>query len=847
VQLLYFHPGLSHPATGPVIATTLGTTFTSPSYYISFSNLHAANGCGAVGPTIGSTIIPFPADATLMSQWAIPTGCLDEEEPYVVTSNIVTATASFNITDILTTPVPLSVLTSGLDCASTMANLCVDYFDPAAMCAGMPYAPILVVPNALLQSLDPSWASCSADIQGLYDPPKVLTPATAESGPTTAIAATSVSATPASGLTTTAPVQTPRPTGGDLTPSLTSDPVESTSPALVQTQPTADDPTTSLGGGQGAGSSNEGDPGSSTDPTSGGSGDPAPPSSAAGGSGSGTGNSGDGANPGSNDGNSNRPSPSPAAGGSGSGSGNNGDGANPGSSSGNNDDSGGQATQPAPSPSNAIGVLTNALQTFTAAAGTGLANSASSAGSSGSTEADSGDPSGSNSDPGDPSSGNESDANTAGGNQAPTLDQSDSLPPAQTVVPSPGGGAVLTGTDGQHITAAKGPSGSIVIGDGTQSTTLAPGQQITTDGITLSAPAGSGGTIVANSRVVALTTPVAVPAAQTAQTFTGTDGNIVTVEQQGGNLVVHNGASTITVAAGHAQVVDGLTISDPTATSLYYLNGSPVSGVQQTFAGSDGQPVTVDQVGGSLVVYNGNSALTLSPGETQVVDGATIGDPAGRSYYVNGSPIAMAQQTPAASGSEYVVTGADGQLVTVLSEGSQVLVEDASTTVMLRPGADIRIDGEIFSLPTTRSGVFIDGILRSLTPVPQPLATESGLVVTGTDGTPFTIVEDGSAVLIEQGSTTLTLLPGSQLDFDGETLSLLSGESDVVVVDGSTVRVTAVATTLGPQVTATTLPGVAVSPEQPTSTSTKSAATSLQAVSLQCLVAVALGALCLMT
>lgn len=45
VQLYYFPPGLAHPATGPVMATTLGTTFTSPTYYISMASAYASDAC----------------------------------------------------------------------------------------------------------------------------------------------------------------------------------------------------------------------------------------------------------------------------------------------------------------------------------------------------------------------------------------------------------------------------------------------------------------------------------------------------------------------------------------------------------------------------------------------------------------------------------------------------------------------------------------------------------------------------------------------------------------------------------------------------------------------------------
>ena len=62
IQLLYFPPGLSHSATAPVVATTLGTTLTSGTYYIFFESLYASDACRGVGSTLTSTIIAVPTD-----------------------------------------------------------------------------------------------------------------------------------------------------------------------------------------------------------------------------------------------------------------------------------------------------------------------------------------------------------------------------------------------------------------------------------------------------------------------------------------------------------------------------------------------------------------------------------------------------------------------------------------------------------------------------------------------------------------------------------------------------------------------------------------------------------------
>lgn len=71
------------------------------------------------------------------------------------------------------------------------------------------YFPALMVPSQLRQ-LDPAWATCVAEMGGLYDPPRVLQPATAMAAPTAAVSAT-IANTPATALpsaTSPAPAST---------------------------------------------------------------------------------------------------------------------------------------------------------------------------------------------------------------------------------------------------------------------------------------------------------------------------------------------------------------------------------------------------------------------------------------------------------------------------------------------------------------------------------------------------------------------------------------------------------------------------------------------------------------
>ncbi|KAK4902998.1 hypothetical protein LTR49_026932 [Elasticomyces elasticus] len=179
VQLLYWPAATSVPsngslpstaspiptAAGPVTAVTLGTTLTSPTFYVSYKNVYAANACGGVGSTLSDTIIAIPTEV-LSSVYGGYTSCDAHERP----TQEWTATAFFNVTD-LNSPVPYSIYSSQPWCATYVRN---------QGCSGtcsttQPYRPIIVVPDDVLRSLDPAWATCSGDIRGVYDPPKALT------------------------------------------------------------------------------------------------------------------------------------------------------------------------------------------------------------------------------------------------------------------------------------------------------------------------------------------------------------------------------------------------------------------------------------------------------------------------------------------------------------------------------------------------------------------------------------------------------------------------------------------------------------------------------------------------
>ncbi|KAF7190019.1 hypothetical protein HII31_08350 [Pseudocercospora fuligena] len=197
IQLLFWPPGSQHDTTAaPSTLKTLGTILTSPTNYISFKSVSAADACSDVGPTLTSCIIAIPTDASLSTKY----GVFDLDSigslplPYVRAS-----TAPLNISNLMLDPVPYSIYASQPWCASH--ELTQMYRGSQTSCeTSRSYSPILVVPDAVLQSLAPEWASCSADLRGLYDPPIALQPVELAASPT--LPAVVTSQRPVNGLTT---------------------------------------------------------------------------------------------------------------------------------------------------------------------------------------------------------------------------------------------------------------------------------------------------------------------------------------------------------------------------------------------------------------------------------------------------------------------------------------------------------------------------------------------------------------------------------------------------------------------------------------------------------------------
>lgn len=195
VDLLYWPPttatnstigmqSITSAAGAAEIVTTIGdavTTLTSPTLYVSYRSLYAADACSnQIGKTVYDTIIAIPNGSTLQSIWAM----IGAPNGYESTADH-TSTTSFNVSDLYRSPVPMSIYSSQPWCAQWAYQNLWPFNSSWWECpSDQPYRPIIRVPEDLLKSIDPLWEDCIQDFGGVYDPPVALTPADSVAKPT---------------------------------------------------------------------------------------------------------------------------------------------------------------------------------------------------------------------------------------------------------------------------------------------------------------------------------------------------------------------------------------------------------------------------------------------------------------------------------------------------------------------------------------------------------------------------------------------------------------------------------------------------------------------------------------
>lgn len=179
VQLIYWPvstvPGypnvtVTSNSTEPVTAVVDGTTFTSPTVYLSYAAVSAVDDCDhPIGQSYSGAVLSLNPNA-VSSMDELPHGAFvkfnfaDLKKPY-----------SSHVLEQMCFPAPIASCDVGVNDI---------------------YHPRLMVPDEI-HALDPAWKSCHPDLlYGSYDPPRILVPANALAQPTSTADAKATSSTP---------------------------------------------------------------------------------------------------------------------------------------------------------------------------------------------------------------------------------------------------------------------------------------------------------------------------------------------------------------------------------------------------------------------------------------------------------------------------------------------------------------------------------------------------------------------------------------------------------------------------------------------------------------------------
>lgn len=313
-------------------------------------------------------------------------------------------------------------------------------------------------------------------------------------------------------------------------------------------------------------------------------------------------------------------------------------------------------------------------------------------------------------------------------------DPSDAIDPG---TPINGGQAPVTWNHGGQAFTAISSNGAVIVqGNGAQSTFVA-GATATFEGQVIEVPPAVDAVVI-NGAAASFTSPRRTGDEGNSDPLTATfteSGHIFTVAAQGSSLVLEGAGSITTMALG----------------------------AQGTFAG---QSVSISPSPGANVVNINDNSFTLQ----------------------SGSDDSDGKQSSPQSQLAAVITQ-NGKTFTALLKGaSTAVLEAASMTLTISPGAMVTLDGEIFSVPTVGSILVHDGTTFTLTPT--TLSTGPSYTATAT-GQSLSAFDIGSSIVIVAEGSIITLADGAQTTIGKENFSAAPTGGAVIVNGTSTVDASA--------------------------------------------------------
>ncbi|KAI6862053.1 hypothetical protein KC343_g1260 [Hortaea werneckii] len=282
---------------------------------------------------------------------------------------------------------------------------------------------------------------------------------------------------------------------------------------------------------------------------------------------------------------------------------------------------------------------------------------------------------------------------------------------------------------------------------------------------------------------------------QAAQATFTADGNSYTAVKQGDAVVAVGASATFTVPGGSGTVFEGQTISAASDGK-----GMAVNGQQQTLTAPEASPsydqttlteagrtFTASQAEGTAIVFNeGGSSMMVQGAEQTGFAGETVSvQPNGDAFVLGGQTISFNAAAPTSSSAVFT---AGTHTITAVQADDALILKDSTSTITVSDGAETTFEGQAVSVASNGQSVIFGSQTITFDSVVTPGPSRQA-VFTVDDHT-ITAKQTTNSMIIQEGSSNITVQDGATTRFEGEDLSIASDGSSIVVDGTSTVVLT---------------------------------------------------------
>ena len=204
-------------------------------------------------------------------------------------------------------------------------------------------------------------------------------------------------------------------------------------------------------------------------------------------------------------------------------------------------------------------------------------------------------------------------------------------------------------------------------------------------------------------------TPATGSHAEVSSAIITSNGHKITAIYSGGSVVLKDGSSKTTIAAGSKVTFDGQTIKVPSHGSSVKINGHkvPLTAVpsSQAVITAGGHTLTAIDSDNSVILKDGSKTITVKDGARTKFEGHTISvGPSGSAIVVDGKTVTLsAAPTPQA-----IIT-AGGHIITALDISGSVILEDGHSTTTVKEGRKVVFEGQTIKIPSHGTAVVVNG------------------------------------------------------------------------------------------------------------------------------------------